>query len=330
MNVRHILFTALLSVLATAVPAAAEHGSPNVTAVNDGGPMAPNDGIMLRGSNGISWSLGHLVQKSKGVRAYLKSDSERPIPVRIREAFDDMEGAQSDVSGGYQRPWFEPDEGYGESVVILSPTKPLTPGVTYSLAIRYPETVEQNSFGEWTVGSWTVTGVRDNAPPKWAEAPYVVFERAGDNDDTPLCDLPILTVPLVRGAVSEFIYLRLNLTPVGGGTKLQFLVPLSPDREDETPECLYRHMNLWNASAHDGTYYRVAIEAVDFAGNAAPAPGAPLLIEWNTENGISVRTPCKDAPIPESSEQPGYSASVPLQSRTTFLRFERTPLALTS
>ncbi len=296
MSSRRALLSALLAALSTAVPAVAEHGSPWVTAINDKGEMAPNDGIMLRSSNGIAWSIGHLVQKSRGSRALLRSENGKPIPVRVREAFDDMEGTQPDVSGGCIRPRFEPDEGYGESLVILAPKKQLTPGVTYELVIRYPETIQLDSFEEWTVASWTVSGGRDTIPPRWTEAPYVVFERTADYN-APLSDLPTLVTPVI--SESQPVYLRLCLTPVGGGKRLKLIIPLLPDPSEDRPGCTLGYMTLWNAGKHDETYYRVEMEAVDLAGNAAPAPGAPLLVQWHTDDGISVRTTCGDQ-LPEA------------------------------
>lgn len=301
----------LVSLPAIASVTVAEHGSPWITAENDKGRMAQNDGIMLRSSNGVSWPLGHLVQRTKGARAYLRSEDENPIPVRVREAFDDMEGAQPSASGGYPRPRFEPDMGYGESMVLLAPKRPLTPGVTYALVLRYPETIQHDTYDEWTVASWTVTGEKDTTPPRWTDAPYVVFERAGDNYSTPLFDLPTLVAPVV--SKSEPVYLRVRLTPVGGGKRLRLLIPLLPHQIETAPGCTYGHMTLWNAGPHDGTYYRVEMEALDLAGNAAPAPGAPLLIEWRTEEGISIRTVCGDEvthhviPAPEKSSR-GFPA----------------------
>jgi hypothetical protein len=171
-----------------------------------------------------------------------------------------------------QRGWTSP---LGRSAVVLRPSGPLKPGLSYTLRLDdvLPDVKVLNGggspFPEWHSGRG-----QDVARPRWLNRPAVsegLFRRTRDGTE-------------------RFVKLRMSLSE---DSPSYAVVTLSRRREDVAPQhyitplhggvLLVGHAACSGAFAlEDGKSYRAKVEVFDAAGNAAPAV-PPLQFEAPVE-----------------------------------------------
>jgi len=201
------------------------------------------------------------------------------IPLRVVDAFDDMEG--------YPRDAFAPDAGYGESLLVLSHGRSLRPNTDYDVVIDYLADGRSQRFN---VGTWLTAGGPDTTPPRWKEAPFVEW-RPDDDADEPDRDAPTIVVTLDAQAAVDLV---VRVRPLRGGRERTLISPFDDDAGGSTRYevkgrkgelCQRVHAFDWEQV---GNLQRVTLTAVDTAGNSTQAPGAPLVLRWESEHGVAL------------------------------------------
>lgn len=257
--------------------AAAEHGMPWVRTGPPAAPLPTNGRIRIISSNGVSW-LASQVYSGQATASLVHE--HQTIPLRVVDAFDDMEG--------YPRDAFAPDAGYGESLLVLDHGRSLQPNTDYDLVIDYLADGRPQRFN---VGAWLTAGRPDTTPPRWKQAPFVEW-RAEEYAEEPDRDVPTIVVTLEGpGAVDLVVRVR----PLRGGPERTLISPFDEDAGGSTRYEvtgrrgeLCQRVHAFDREDEVGKLQRVTLTAVDVAGNSMQAPGGPLVLRWESESGVAL------------------------------------------
>jgi hypothetical protein len=281
----HLLLAALLTLVAlTPHDAEAEHGMPGMSTIPSKGSIPTNGRIRLMSTNGVSWVVSNIKRKTGEAKVALVGGGQR-IPMRVTDAYDDMEGGP--------RAAFAEDAGYGDSVLVLAPTRLLRPRTNYELVASYRTNAPGAPWEPLSLGSWQTTDTADTSPPRWKEPPFVEWRRA-EYADQPDDDMPVAVVSLHPPATSVDVLVEIER--LSGGPKRRMIAAFDTDRaaswrngvESDRQDERCQTVHLFDTVDLIGTLQRVTLTAVDIAGNATKAPGHPLVMRWAGEGGVTL------------------------------------------
>jgi hypothetical protein len=280
---RRPLVVALCAVLGVWVAdGQAEHGMPSYSFMVVDGSVAPtNMRVVLHSRNGVAWSLADLA----AMRPTLVAGADR-VPLAIVDRFDDMEG--------HAKP-FEANAGYGESLVVFEPERPLEPNTHYTLEVVEPAPTSTSSGHTKALSNWTTAAHADTEPPRWSRTPRI-SARMHDWTEERLPGIDI-HVPDER----QPFYLLLEATPIGPGSPKRMILRIPPREQspnagepgtapEEAGACHYVYVfdhadGVFTDARHADAGRRFSFEltALDLAGNPRAAPGPQLVFSWPNE-----------------------------------------------
>lgn len=283
------LATTLAVSLGAAPSARAEHGDPLVVPAPASGSALPVNALLrLESHNGLASPLPEIAAGERGYAATLVASDHRIALAPVT--------------------WWEDGEGgYGTGLLVLRPARRLRPGATYRLELTWPDATADEIDTGWT---WTAVDSVDRTPPRWTGAATAGAPLEDIPADEPVVDAGLRLEASVVEVVAELI-------PVGAGRRREVRLTFDATRDCDVgpttdytlaifasscPQAQAARMcqtaYRFDLDAAIGRRFRVALTAIDVAGNRRRAPGPPPMITWAGASSLTVCVPLPPAPPP--------------------------------